>query len=733
VGIIVGLARLRHSWEQKKILVRFDEFKERVIAFRQKVEAVKERHKLLPAGNKEYRESMTGATLALYQQVEKDVQRLGDVWLERMDLWEQVQGLIRSEKPFGAGRFLQAGRLLDKLGAFEEVDRACQACATQLDRVEKGHETARAQVAKAEETTGILRQRLESLRGLGLATAPYEPDLQAGGALIEQGRQIVSADPIGASATLTEAQEKLDALSARMEAVVRLFERAKKAPDELERVARLTAARRGAGLRLTEPEGDPDPLLVQGRAEHAEALEALQRGDPEAGAKHLDQAFARAEQAEQVIERQEAARARCGKEIPARRADAERLRREADEAGAQRHQLEGGFAPESWCEVADNVARAHELWASAEGLLAEAESASAESRQHYFRAAGLLDQVQQQQEEAHGLLHAVGRCLQGLSDVRQECFPRRQDVSDLAHKAQGFLAAHPRAVRQPARARLDAAEESWRQARAEMDTARPHWPHARQRLDEARDGYTAALREAEEDVRAHDRLTARLGEVGREAERVGHFLQRSPEARAQANQALRSATDILQRAGHESAGRAADWGQLLRQVEEAANGLRKAEQLAQEDVRLAERSAAEIAEAERELDRARGSSHLGMMADLGRATNLLSQARLHLDGDAYEQAVEQAAAARQAARQAHDEAVRQAQQRQEEERRRREAEAAAAAALTAAPLPADPSPPPASNLADWPDAPVAPDEPPPPLTPEESSPAQGGSDATQAD
>lgn len=711
VALFFGLAWLRHTVTRRRVTARFDQFKEHVIQLRQQVESLKERHQLLPVGNKEFSTPMAGTTLALYQQLQQDFDQLLDDWRRRMELWDRVEQLIASEKPLGAGRLHEAERHLDKLGSFDDVDKACRTCVAQLDRLEHGHERAKALIAQAAETTGRLRQQLESVRALELPTAPYEAELERCGGGVEQGRGALPADPLGAVAALESATEKMTALGDWMQDIVRLVGQARKAHDELEEVTRQAASRRAGGLLLTEPEGNPDPVVAQGHAEHAGALEALRGADAKAAGKHVKQAFALAKQAGEVIERQAAAGALCAKEVPARRADAQRLRQEEAEAEGQRHELERDFAPESWRAVADNLPRARDLQKTSEAHLQEAAEASAASVQHYFRAAGLLEQVRHQQDEAHGLLRAVGQSLQQLTALRQECQRQRQDVSDLARKAQSFLGAHHGVVRQGARSRFDAAEEQWRQVRGQMEGARPNWPAVRQHQEEAQKGYAAALKEAEEDVRCHQQLMTKLGDVGREAERVGLFLRQHYQSRAPAGQCQRSAVDALERVRRESSGRAADWADLLRQVEEAAKSLGKAEQLAKEDVRLAERAESGIAEAERELERAHGHSTLGIQANANRATDLLTQARRRLAGQEYEQAVEQATAAQQAARQAHDEAVRRAQQEQQRLDHERQRQAAAAAALASPqpvispPMSPEPPPSPPRAEADDPNAP----------------------------
>lgn len=692
LGIVIGAGLvflfmwLRHRWTRSRVTARFEEFKDKVMELRQRVEAVQERHKLLPVSDKDFKTPMSGATLAVYNRVQEDVKRLMDGWLERMDVWDKVQLLVGTEKFLRVGHLKEADRLLDQIGDFEEVDKSCGKCVESLDKLERGHEQARAMRQRAEERPAQVKQQIDAIRVLPLPTAPYEAELDRCVAAIADGSTSVESDPLGAQATFEGAQEKMDGLCRWMEDISSLFQRAPKALDELEKTRRQAADRRSQGLRLCEPDGNPDPLLEQGRNHHREVLQALERADNKGAGQHLEQAFSLARQAGERIERQAAARALCQREMPARRGEVQRLHQAAGEAQSARAELERSFAPESWSTVADNLTRVRELQTTSETGLEEAASAATDQVQHYFRAADLLKQVQQQQEQAQGMLQAVGQTLQKLTEVRQGCYHRSQDVAEQARRVQSFFGMNHSVVCQPARSKFDGAEAKWRQVRGQMDAGRPNWPAVQQQLDEARQGYIAALKDAEEDVRCHQQLTVKLGEAGREAARIDQFLRQHWADRAPANNAYRAAADTLEQARQAVAGRNADWKVLLGKVEEAANQLKKAEQLAREDLALSDRAEAEIAEAEREVERAQGFYQLNITATVGPADSRLAQARVHLSQQAYEKAIEEAKAAQQAARAAHDDAVRRAQQeqqRQDQEQRQREMAAAAAAAPAA--------------------------------------------------
>jgi hypothetical protein len=123
-----------------------------------------------------------------------------------------------------------------------------------------------------------------------------------------------------------------------------------------------------------------------------------------------------------------------------------------------------------------------------------------------------------------------------------------------------------------------------------------------------------------------------------------------------------------------------DWTGLASQLREIEADLRRAERLAREDAQLAQQAAAEIAETESVVGQARAYSELGFRPDVSGADAQLSQARIRLAAQEYEEAIRLANAAEQAARDAWNTAKLHARQRQAEIQLQRQAEEAARAA-----------------------------------------------------
>src|SRR5439155_25105876 len=66
-------------------------YKAQVMTLSDKIDALKERHKLLPYVDKDFAVPMAGETLAAYNAVIRDLERHRGEWLKLMDVWEQAQ------------------------------------------------------------------------------------------------------------------------------------------------------------------------------------------------------------------------------------------------------------------------------------------------------------------------------------------------------------------------------------------------------------------------------------------------------------------------------------------------------------------------------------------------------------------------------------------------------------------------------------------------------------------
>ena len=106
------------------------------------IDSLRKRHKTLPSTDPDFTAPMTGAALALYNQVEHDLDDLWSRWLEVMETWNQVERQIRA----GSGLTLkptEEARKLIEQGGIDTLLRQSSACRQKLDRLNQGHEQAR--------------------------------------------------------------------------------------------------------------------------------------------------------------------------------------------------------------------------------------------------------------------------------------------------------------------------------------------------------------------------------------------------------------------------------------------------------------------------------------------------------------------------------------------------------------------------------------------------------------
>ena len=137
-----GLLYYRKRQLQDEIEGRFKDFREKAVTLMDQLDALRHRHKTLPSTDPDFTAPMSGATLALYNTVETDLNNLWDHWLEVMELWDQAQKLVRSGSGLAVRQAEEARKLLNK-GDIDDLLRQSASCKERLDRLNQGHEEAR--------------------------------------------------------------------------------------------------------------------------------------------------------------------------------------------------------------------------------------------------------------------------------------------------------------------------------------------------------------------------------------------------------------------------------------------------------------------------------------------------------------------------------------------------------------------------------------------------------------
>jgi hypothetical protein len=253
-------------------------------------------------------------------------------------------------------------------------------------------------------------------------------------------------------------------------------------------------------------------------------------------------------------------------------------------------------------------------------------------------------------------------------------FPVAENLS----KAQAFLAAAQQS-----------AETAERQAAADVQ----HYFQASRLLTQAAENQklaetalTGIGQKLRELVELRIQCQTQIGQLRVQAESVARLLQANTADRVRANERFKSASAALDGLVQNSRLPRPDWSQLTATVREIQSDFSRAEQLAREDIQLAQQAAAEVTETEGVIREARTFHELGFTPELGTAETQLTRARAHLSAQEYEEAIRTANAAEQAAREARNLAMAQAQRRQQEiDAQRRAEEAARAASQTPRP------------------------------------------------
>ena len=379
------------------------------------------------------------------------------------------------------------------------------------------------------------------------------------------------------------------------------------------------------------------------------------------------------ERARGFVEQVRGAREYCRREHPERLRTTERLRSAVPQAEADYHRLEREFAPGSWEGVRQNLDQVHGLLASFDRLAADAAAESSDDAQRYLAGAALLRQLAQQQQAALRLMSGIGDSLNALSAVRDECRRRRGELDAAIRRVEGDFRQNDPMISTMALDILDQARHAREAVLDAFERPRPDWPSLRDGLAKAMESVSVARDQAEVDVRSYQQLAAEYERARAELERVASLLAGRREDRMAANQRFRSAAEVLDQVGLDLSQPHGEWPRLLDQVKGAVGDLEQAERLAREDIRLAAQAQAEIEEAARSIDQARGYFAMGVGADTSAAQAAVNRAEQLLGSQQYEQAIESAGQAQLAARRAHQDAVQQASWRQmqaDAERRR---------------------------------------------------------------
>ncbi len=584
------LQRGRHARRLREAREKLAAFKSDVVALSDLLDAEQERHRMLPHTDPDFQTPMEGMTRSTYDNVQGAIRRYRERWLALMDVWEKAQERVDAEWFLGTAAAADAVKLLDSAEARPPLADVAAECRGPLDALEQAHEKARELVTEVDAAVTATHTRLDDLARRGRSAAAYQPALAEVGRGRDLAGRDVERDPVAARGRLEEIAATVAGVNERIDAIEAADDRRQKAATHTDEVAAAVRARRAEGWLLAEPGANPDDRIEAASRDAALAAQLLDAGDTDAALVHVERAEKANAEAAALLESIVAARARVEDLLPGCVARLEALAGRRGQAVRALEQLEAAYAPSSWSDVADNVAKADEGLGRVHALIEEARAAAEPARQHYFRAVALLEEAVRQEDWVEGCQAAITDRRDELDELRAALPPRRDKV----------------------RLRLNALEQ------------RLH----RQRTDR---------------IRANERC--------REA---GRILEMADSGMTVARPDLRQAKQL---------------------VEAADETAVRAEQLADEDERLARQAADDLEETDAVLRRVAAWYAEGVQADVRGAAGMLETAKALLGRMQYEDSIKTSAEAAQAARAAYAaataEADRRRLRRQQEIQRRR--------------------------------------------------------------
>ena len=209
VGLIVAaLIWLARHRTRNTVESKIKQYKKNAVDVMDRLDALKARLKNLPVEDPDFKEPISGETLAVYQKIEGNLTGLWDRWLEVMDALDKAQALAKKDNALGTEKLKEAEKLVSDSKVFEQIEVEAQKCAASMNQLNQAHENARSAadvvaLSQREILTGV-----EKVEKEGLPSVPYKPEIDGIAAQAAQAKATLTPDPIGARQTLDKAQER---------------------------------------------------------------------------------------------------------------------------------------------------------------------------------------------------------------------------------------------------------------------------------------------------------------------------------------------------------------------------------------------------------------------------------------------------------------------------------------------------------------------------------------------
>ncbi len=403
VALLIWLARRR---TRNSVEFKIKQYKKSAVDVMDRLDALKSRLKKLPVEDPDFKEPISGETLAVYQKIEVNLTGLWDRWLEVMDALDKAQALAKKDSALGTEKLKEAEKLVSDSKVFEQIEAEAKNCSASMDELNQAHENARSAAEVVVVRQKEIQSGVEKVEKEGLPSVPYKPEIDGIAAQATKAREILTPDPIGARQTLDNAQERAAALRDRVHQILDRFADGRKVSEALSALGQCVADTRKTGLRLDEEGGNPDHPIGQ-TFQKLEALrKAVHDGDPQAALQHLQASQSLLEQSQQTLADVLKSKDLCEKVQPERVRETQNLRGALGQYEAFENELKRNFAASAWQAVAGNLAQAKVLLGTFD--LKAQEVATAATQQKYLLGARLLNQLIQEQQAVFQLMSSRG-------------------------------------------------------------------------------------------------------------------------------------------------------------------------------------------------------------------------------------------------------------------------------------------------------------------------------------
>jgi hypothetical protein len=498
---------------------RLHQFKDQVVALSDRIDALKEQHRMLPFLDEDFKVPMQGETLKIYEGAQQSLTKFRDRWLQLMDSWEKAEELVKSGGAFGSAQYDEAFRLLEEADAPSLLAELEQKCALPLAALETGHERCLEGSDRLEKHFADVVRKIEQLETDGVQGERYRVPLKTVTAYADKAKGLQVADPLGGASLLEQAESLLATVDQRVGHAIGQLKRLRQAEEEEQNVTQLVADRRREGLKLDEPNGNPDYLLEDASAERGVIWEALHRADSDEAERHLGRMLSQLSDARELVHRVQAAREFCERQLGALQGGYEHLKPQEQAATADRELLESEFSASSWTGVAVHLTSAREGLVEAQREQAEARRLADPKLQHYLQAAELLQSVDRRLQLAHEMFTAVSQRLVQLRELRDSCGHQLKRVQEKVEKVHRLLEGS-RADRPRSNQRFHAATGQLAQVIEAVRQNRPDWPAVADALSGAESDLDQAEELAQSDRRLAEQAAEELESASREIQRA---------------------------------------------------------------------------------------------------------------------------------------------------------------------------------------------------------------------